>query len=365
MNLRRFVPPFVLCLSIGIFLAAVLFATRPGDEAPVRNGPGSPIAAGLRPSPAPQPTALAITLTTPPAVRSPHTATASASPPAPLSPVASPTRSAPAGAPPSAPPVTAAAGVTGGASAAPSPTSPAIADSGTVPTSLPPTPLPPLPPLPPPVPTAVLPPTGPPRAASSPIPSPEPVPSPGPTPTALPVAPTRPPTATPRPAPGPSTIGGALPSVAVGLPVRLLIPGIGVDAAIEQVATDADGNMATPDDPWNTAWFAPGSRPGQPGNAAIAGHVDYSGVGPVVFWDLRTLAPGAEILVVTDGGITLRFVVRDSAYFRPESAPLARVFGPTADVNLNLITCGGTFNPDTRQYDQRLVVFTTFAGSGR
>jgi sortase A len=143
----------------------------------------------------------------------------------------------------------------------------------------------------------------------------------------------------------------------------LLIPSIGVDAAVEPVATDADGNMATPADPWNTAWYAPGNRPGEPGNAAIAGHVDYNGLGPVVFWDLRTLAPGAEVLVVTADGLTLRFVVRDAAYFRPESAPLQAIFGPASDANLNLITCGGTFNPVTRQYDQRLVVFTSFAGT--
>jgi sortase (surface protein transpeptidase) len=181
--------------------------------------------------------------------------------------------------------------------------------------------------------------------------APTPVPAPSPTATARAAPATVPPVATAPPASG------------VGAPVRLLIPSIGVDAAVEQVATDADGNMATPADPWNTAWYAPGPRPGQPGNAAIAGHVDYNAIGPVVFWDLRNLAPGSEVLVVTDSGMTLRFVVRDSAYYRPENAPLAAIFGPSAEANLNLITCGGTFNPVTRQYDQRLVVFAAFAGS--
>ena len=51
---------------------------------------------------------------------------------------------------------------------------------------------------------------------------------------------------------------------------------------------------------WDTAWFAPGVRPGQPGNAVIAGHVDYAGIGPVVFWNLRTLTPGAEVWVPAD-----------------------------------------------------------------
>jgi sortase (surface protein transpeptidase) len=120
--------------------------------------------------------------------------------------------------------------------------------------------------------------------------------------------------------------------------------------------------MGTPRNPWNTAWYAPGPRPGQLGNAAIDGHVDYHDVGEVVFWNLRRLAPGDEVLIVTDNGLTLRFVVRGSAMYTPSSAPVASIFGPAATPNLNLITCGGVFDPATRSYDQRLVVFTTYAG---
>jgi len=144
--------------------------------------------------------------------------------------------------------------------------------------------------------------------------------------------------------------------------VRVIIPSIGVDATVEQVGVNADGAMGTPEDPWNTGWYAPGIRPGQVGNAAIAGHVDYRGIGPVVFWDLNKLIAGAEVLVVTDAGQTLRFTVRGSEYYTPDNAPLQDIFGAATTLNLNLITCGGTFDPATRHYDQRLVVFTSYAG---
>jgi sortase A len=144
--------------------------------------------------------------------------------------------------------------------------------------------------------------------------------------------------------------------------VRVRIPSINVNAAVEQVGIDAEGNMDTPKDPWNTAWYAPGVRPGQAGNAAIAGHVDYAGLGQVVFWDLNLLVAGDEVFVDTADGKTLRFVVSDSTYYRPANAPLERIFGGANTSNLNLITCGGAFDPATRQYDQRLVVFTTYAG---
>jgi hypothetical protein len=175
------------------------------------------------------------------------------------------------------------------------------------------------------------------------------------TPTPLPV----PPTATRTP-PAPPIAGP--PPANVGTPVRLRIPILNIDAAIEPVSVDADGNMATPQDPWDTAWYAPGARPGQIGNAAIAGHVDYHNVGAVVFWDLNKLEPGDEVFVDTDDGKTLRFVVNDSTFYEPKNAPLEQIFGPANTPNLNLITCGGTFNPATREYDHRLVVFTTYAG---
>jgi hypothetical protein len=179
-----------------------------------------------------------------------------------------------------------------------------------------------------------------------------------------------PPTATPPLAPVPAkappanlppVTSGAAPR-SVGVPIRVVIPTIGVDAAVEQVGVTADGAMDTPADPWDTGWYAPGVKPGQTGNAAIAGHVDYHGIGPVVFWDLNKLAVGAEVLVVTDAGQTLHFVVRGSEYYTDDNAPLMDIFGPANTIDLNLITCGGTFDPTTRHYDQRLVVFTTYAG---
>jgi sortase A len=199
-----------------------------------------------------------------------------------------------------------------------------------------------------PAPTLVPPPVPPPPVApSTPTPTPEPPPPPPPTPT-------------PVPPPPPVTSGP--PPASVGLPVRLVIPSVGIDAAVEQVGLADDGTMATPQDPWNTGWYAPGTRPGQPGNAAIDGHVDYHGVGEVVFWNLRQVQPGAEVLVVTADNQTLRFIVQGVARYTPDNAPRTSIFGPASTPNLNLITCDGTFNPETRHYDLRFVVYTTYAG---
>ncbi|HET8631575.1 MAG TPA: class F sortase [Thermomicrobiales bacterium] len=152
------------------------------------------------------------------------------------------------------------------------------------------------------------------------------------------------------------------PTPPAGIPARLAIPAINVDAAVEQVGVDANGNMGTPQNPWDTAWYAPGTRPGQPGNAVIAGHVDYHNIGPVVFWDLGKLAPGAEIWITEDNGARLRFIVQRIERYPADQAPLQAIFGPTGDANLNLVTCTGDFDPTTRTYDQRIVVYTRWDG---
>lgn len=149
---------------------------------------------------------------------------------------------------------------------------------------------------------------------------------------------------------------------AAGVPQRIAIPAIGVDAGVEAVGVDATNTMETPSDPWGTAWYAPGARPGQIGNAVIAGHVDFAGVGPVVFWRLSSMTPGMEILVTADDGARWRFVVESVESFPVAQFPGVRVFGPTNGTYLNLISCIGDFDPVTASYNQRIVVFARWDG---
>lgn len=149
------------------------------------------------------------------------------------------------------------------------------------------------------------------------------------------------------------------------IPTRFEIPRLGVDAAVEQVGQTPSGAMDNPSDPWNVAWYAPGTRPGAPGNAVIAGHVDYRGIGPVVFWRLRELVPGDEVWVTMDTGARLRFVVQDIQTYYTDAAPLDRIFGATSNSGLNLVSCIGDFDPSSQSYDRRIVVYTTWDGAVR
>jgi len=177
----------------------------------------------------------------------------------------------------------------------------------------------------------------------------------------LPAAPSAAPTVTPPPAvaTAPST---ATPLPRAGQPTRLRIPVIRVDAAIEYVGLTPAGAMDIPQAYANTAWYEPGTRPGDQGNAAIAGHVD-SKTGPAVFWDLPKLAVGDEIFVVGDDGNERRFVVTGRESYQRTDAPLERIFGSTTARQLNLITCDprSTFDREKGEYASNVVVYAELA----
>ena len=142
------------------------------------------------------------------------------------------------------------------------------------------------------------------------------------------------------------------------LPVRLEIPRIDVSAPVELVGLTADGAMAVPQH-WNdVGWYEYGPLPGEPGNAAIAGHLD-STTAPAVFWRLGTLRPGDVVKVSLSNGQTVEFKVTEIVSYPYNNAPLMKIFGPAKTANLNLITCGGRWDPYTKNYSNRIVVYTT------
>jgi LPXTG-site transpeptidase (sortase) family protein len=140
-------------------------------------------------------------------------------------------------------------------------------------------------------------------------------------------------------------------------PSRLRIPSIGVDASVSTVSLRADGSMDVPDNLWTSSWLMNGPRPGQAGNAVIAGH---RGVGsPALFSHLENLRPGDSVYVSDAAGNELIYVVGRVASLDLSTSTQVTVFGPAPAPQLVLITCFGHYIQSARTYDHRLVVFTT------
>jgi len=142
-----------------------------------------------------------------------------------------------------------------------------------------------------------------------------------------------------------------------GLPVRLQIPVIAVDSAIEDALITPDGRMDVPANSVNVAWFALGPHPGQVGSAVIGGHFGISNGVPFVFYNLDKLKVGDKIYIIDDKGDTLAFIVRSTKSF-DRNADAAPVFTSSDGLaHLNLITCEGIWNQINGNYPQRLVIF--------
>jgi hypothetical protein len=140
-----------------------------------------------------------------------------------------------------------------------------------------------------------------------------------------------------------------------GAPTRLKVKAIGVDTALETLKIGKSGELDPPTDFAEAGWYAAGTAPGDLGPAVIAGHVDNQ-QGPAVFYRLRELQAGDKIQVVR-GGATVNFTVTSTAWYPKTAFPTGRVYGPTPDRELRLITCGGVFDHALRSYTDNLVVY--------
>jgi LPXTG-site transpeptidase (sortase) family protein len=146
-------------------------------------------------------------------------------------------------------------------------------------------------------------------------------------------------------------------------PVRLIIPAIAINAPVEWVGTDPNADLATPtQNPWqDVGWYNLGPHPGERGSAVIDGHLDRPGGFPAVFWRLRDLRVGDEVLVKNTSGKTLRFQVTRIELYPAQDAPIQDIFGNWGGTFLNLITCAGDWIPIQHQTNLRLVVYTSLA----
>ncbi len=128
-------------------------------------------------------------------------------------------------------------------------------------------------------------------------------------------------------------------------------------SCIERGGVDQTSAIAVPDNMYMTGWYVNSVLPGQPGLRVIDGPI--SGIYDVnaVFRHLENLQAGDMFSITLGSGKVLQYKV-----YREQSVPLNdAVKVPLAKdaavtSQLNLITCGGQYNKDTKLYDHRIIV---------
>lgn len=143
-----------------------------------------------------------------------------------------------------------------------------------------------------------------------------------------------------------------------GLPSRIKIPKLRVNASIDHVGLAADGSMGVPKLPRNAAWYMLGPKPGEMGSAVIAGHLNwlYGALG--IFKDLSKLKPGDTIIIQDDLGVNTTYIVRRSRIYGQKDDATDVFFSKDGKSHLNLVTCSGIWDRLVKAYTKRLVVFT-------
>jgi sortase (surface protein transpeptidase) len=182
-----------------------------------------------------------------------------------------------------------------------------------------------------------------PAAAALEAPAPEPEPEPEPEPVAEPEP-------EPEPEPQPEPVAD---------PVGIRIDAISVDAPVIPVGLNPDRSMEIPHNVSQIGWYEPGVRPGEDGSAVLSGHVDSRTQGKGAFFELRRLDVDDVVTITHEDGTERSWRVVARELYPKDELPVDDVFRWGGDEqHLVLITCGGGFDSNTRNYTDNVVVYT-------
>ena len=143
--------------------------------------------------------------------------------------------------------------------------------------------------------------------------------------------------------------------------MTLVIPSIGVNASVSSRTIGENGQMGDPSGAYMAVWYdfaanswtGLGGYPGQAGaNAVFAGHVDYIGVGPAVFWGIRDLQPGDAVTVYTGAG-PVNYTIQWTQWAAPDD-DFTSFVSQTGQDSITLVTCIGGFSGG--HYSNRIIV---------
>ncbi|MGD0693141.1 MAG: sortase, partial [Acidimicrobiales bacterium] len=145
-------------------------------------------------------------------------------------------------------------------------------------------------------------------------------------------------------------------------PIHLEIPIIGVSVPLSVLTLNKDGTVNVPTNFSVPGWYNGARSPGQKGSAVILGHVD-NFHGPAVFYHLDKLKLGNHVDVTLADGRKLVFAVIGERMYKKTNFPDKLVYGARDYPALQLVTCGGIFDPQTGHYLSNIVVFTALIQS--
>lgn len=145
---------------------------------------------------------------------------------------------------------------------------------------------------------------------------------------------------------------------AASYPRVIRIAKTNTEARILPLGIAVSGALKAPGNIFDAGWYKDSAKPGEEGAMVIDGHVS-GPTKPGIFKKLGTMAKGDKIEIERGDGQTFSYTVKDVKVFDADKLDMSSVMVPyvPGKQGLNIITCGGKFNPETQKYEQRTVVY--------
>ena len=147
-------------------------------------------------------------------------------------------------------------------------------------------------------------------------------------------------------------------------PTRVWIPALDTTSSLMDLGLQRDGTMEVPQGAYPAGWFDRSPSPGELGPSVLAAHVDWAGE-PGAFSGIDELLPGDEVVVDRADGTSAVFTVDRVEEHPKDDFPTAAVYGDLDHAGLRLITCGGSFDEETGDYGDNVVVFAALTDWSR
>lgn len=151
---------------------------------------------------------------------------------------------------------------------------------------------------------------------------------------------------------------GAVYDVSADQPRQITIPSIATEGFIQPVGNDQHNQVGVPTNIHFAGWYVNSVKPGEPGLSIIDGHVS-SRYGTALFIKLNSLRQNDAVQVQFGDGSLRHFqVVEKRELPEQDTARFLLTKRDDIDRQLNLVTCGGSFNRKSDQYNNRIIIVT-------
>lgn len=139
-------------------------------------------------------------------------------------------------------------------------------------------------------------------------------------------------------------------------PRMIRIPSLDIEACIQPVGRDQHQAVAVPTNIHIAGWYVDSALPGQSGVSLIDGHVS-GRYEKAVFSELKNSDKNDEIIIEYGDKSTKTFsVISVDTLSAADTAQKMLQKNNDIDSQLNLVTCSGSYDKKTQQFDKRILV---------